>query len=122
LAAELVCQPGYPDRYDKKGSEVNTADFLRIIEEHRRGYTTLDETAGRLIYAVESTEQADELIRIAPSNVREALTRFVQKAPHTDAEWAAKPFPVLDGDCATVEEYRTRVRAAVEALRDRLSV
>jgi hypothetical protein len=94
--------------------------FREILSRPKRGLVTLDEAAGQAVYAIDDPSEADELLQLASQEMREAIQRFVQHAPQTDAEWDVKPFLVLDGDEQDVRCYRSRVRSAVEALRNQL--
>lgn len=97
-----------------------TRVFREIMSRPKRGLVTLDEAAGQAVYAIDDPTEADELLQLASTQMREAIHRFVQQAPQTDAEWDAMAFLVVDGDEQDVRRYRSSVRGAVEALRKQL--
>ncbi len=94
--------------------------FREILSRPSRGVITIDEAAGVLVYAIDDPSEVDDLLLLVSDDMREAIRRFMQQAPRTDAEWEAKPFLIMDGDERDVQRYRLRVRTAVEALRERL--
>jgi hypothetical protein len=81
----------------------------------------VEETAGQLVYAIDDASDVHELLQLASKEMRAAIRQFVHQAPRTNEEWAAMPFLVLDGNECDVARYRSRVRSAIEALRQQLS-